>query len=64
MANIFKKNNLTYSPFSMQFPNSDIIGDLKREVGNEHGSKFLRWRSDFVFNVIQNKYLSARKSLF
>lgn len=39
MAKIFRKGNLTYSPFEMDIAKGDIYEDLKREVGNEHSSE-------------------------
>lgn len=39
MAKIFRKGNLTYSPFEMDIAKGDIHEDLKREVGNEHSSE-------------------------
>lgn len=43
MAKSFRKAGLIYSPF-VKDPDSShdvIVEDLKREVGNEHSSKFL-----------------------
>lgn len=40
MAKIFRKENLTYSPFEMNFKTANVIDDLKREIGNEHGSEW------------------------
>lgn len=39
MAKEFRARNLTYAPFEMDFSSSDLIDDLKREIGNEHSSE-------------------------
>jgi hypothetical protein len=39
MAKIFHSENLTYTPFVMDFSTVDIMDELKNKVGNDHGSK-------------------------
>lgn len=51
MAKIFREGNLTYSPYEMDFSSGDIIQDLKREVGNEHSSKFTHYSRITLFHA-------------
>lgn len=41
IAKLFREFNLTFSPFAFDELNkTNIIDDMKREIGNEHGGEF------------------------
>jgi hypothetical protein len=40
IAKLFRESDLTYSPFSIDAMNkTNVIDELKREIGNEHGGE-------------------------